>query len=176
PAARVDWWGAALFAGVLVAALTALTQGMDWGWTSPGVTGLSVLAAALLAVWLRVESRVAEPLVDLRLMRRRGVWTANAASVLSGYALMAGGVLFPLLVQLPASTGFGFGGTATQAAMLQLPAGAAMTVAGMAAGTLHRRVGSRAVLLAGAVLTGGGYGFVALWHDAVWQLYAGGVA
>ncbi|GAA1581627.1 MFS transporter [Actinomadura kijaniata] len=176
PAARVDWWGAALFAGVLVAALTALTQGMDWGWTSPGVIGLSVLAAVLLAVWLRVESRVAEPLVDLRLMRRRGVWTANAASVLAGYALMAGGVLFPLLVQLPASTGFGFGGTATQAAMLQLPAGAAMTVAGMAAGTLHRRVGSRAVLLAGAVLTGGGYGFVALWHDAMWQLYAGGVA
>ncbi|WP_328593647.1 MFS transporter [Actinomadura macrotermitis] len=172
--ARIDWWGAALFAGWLVAALTALTQGMSWGWASPGVLGLLGLAAALAALWLWVETRVAEPLVDPRLMRRRGVWTANAASLLSGYALMAGGVLFPLLVQLPRGTGFG--GTATQAALLQLPASAAMTAAGMSAGLLDRRLGSRGVLLAGAVLTGGGYAFVALRHAAMWQLYAGGVA
>ncbi|NED52783.1 MFS transporter, partial [Micromonospora aurantiaca] len=130
-AARVDWWGAVLFAAWLVAALTALTEGLDWGWTSPGVLGLLALSAVTAAVWLRVEGRVADPLVDLRLMRVRGVWTANAASLLSGYALMAGGLLFPLLVQLPADTGYGFGGTATQAALLQLPASIGMTAAGM---------------------------------------------
>ncbi|MDL4771128.1 MFS transporter [Actinomadura xylanilytica] len=175
-AARVDWWGAALFAAWLVAALTALTQGMDWGWTSPGVLGLLLLAAALACVWLRVESRVREPLVDLRLMRRRGVWTANLASLLSGYALMAGGLLFPLLVQLPERGGFGFGGTATEAALLQLPASAGMTAAGLSAGLLHRWIGSRAVLGAGAVLTGAGYAFVAVQSEAMWQLYAGGLA
>ncbi|MFE9101552.1 MFS transporter [Actinomadura geliboluensis] len=175
-AARVDWWGAALFAGWLVAALTALTQGMDWGWTSPGVLGLLGVSAVTALVWLRVESRVAEPLVDLRLMRVRGVWTANAASLLSGYALMAGGLLFPLLVQLPESTGFGFGGTATAAALLQLPASIGMTAAGMAAGLLDRRIGSRMVLLGGALMTGAGYAFVAFEHAAMWQLYVGGVA
>ena len=175
-AARVDWWGAALFAGWLVAALTALTQGMDWGWTSPGVLGLLGMSAVTALVWLRVESRVAEPLVDLRLMRVRGVWTANAASLLSGYALMAGGLLFPLLVQLPESTGFGFGGTATAAALLQLPASIGMTAAGMAAGLLDRRIGSRMVLLGGALMTGAGYAFVAFEHAAMWQLYVGGVA
>jgi MFS family permease len=174
-AAKVDWWGAALFAGWLVAALTALTEGMDWGWTSPGVLGLLGLAAVLAAAWLRVESRVAEPLVDLRLMRVRGVWTANAASLLSGYALMAGGLLFPLLVQLPASTGYGFGGTATQAALLQLPASIGMTAAGMTAGLLDRRIGSRLVLLGGAVLTAAGYAFVVVEHAAMWQLYVGGL-
>ncbi|MBO2452477.1 MFS transporter [Actinomadura barringtoniae] len=172
--AKVDWWGAVLFAGWLVAALTALTEGMDWGWTSPGVLGLVGLAVVLAAGWLLVEGKVSEPLVDLRMMRRRGVWTANAASLLSGYALMAGGVLFPLLVQLP--KGAGFGGTATQAALLQLPASFGMTAAGMTAGLLDRRVGSRAVLLMGAVLTGLGYGFVAFEHDAMWQLYVGGIA
>ncbi|MDL4819940.1 MFS transporter [Actinomadura opuntiae] len=174
-AARVDWWGAALFAGWLVAALTALTEGMDWGWASPGVLGLLALAAVLAAVWLRVEARVAEPLVDLRLMRLRGVWTANAASLLSGYALMAGGLLFPLLVQLPAGTGYGFGGTATQAALLQLPASIGMTAAGMVAGILDRRIGSRMVLLGGAVMTAAGYAFVTVQHAAMWQLYAGGL-
>ncbi|MFD0686939.1 MFS transporter [Actinomadura fibrosa] len=175
-AAGVDWWGALLFAGWLVAALTALTQGMDWGWASPGVLGLLAVSAVTALAWLRVEARVAEPLVDLRLMRRRGVWTANAASLLSGYALMAGGLLFPLLVQIPRSTGYGFGGTATAAALLQLPASAGMTVAGLSAGLLDRRIGSRAVLLGGAVLTGGGYAFVAVAHGAMWQLYVGGLA
>jgi MFS family permease len=174
-AAGVDWWGAALFAGWLVAALTALTEGMDWGWTSPGVLGLLALAAVLAAVWLRVEARVREPLVDLGVMRLRGVWTANAASLLSGYALMAGGLLFPLLVQSPASGGYGFGGTATQAALLQLPASIGMTVAGMTAGLLDRRIGSRIVLLGGAVLTAAGYAFVAVQHAAMWQLYVGGL-
>ncbi|MES9544120.1 MFS transporter [Actinomadura sp. NPDC000600] len=175
-AARVDWWGAALFAAWLVAALTALTQGMDWGWTSPGVLGLLALALVAAGAWLWVEGRVPEPLIDLRLMRVRGVWTANAASLLSGYALMAGGLLFPLLVQLPADTGYGFGGTATQAALLQLPASIGMTVAGMTAGLLDRRVGSRAVLLGGAALTGLGYAFVAVEHGAMWHLYVGGLA
>ncbi|MFA1542103.1 MFS transporter [Actinomadura monticuli] len=175
-AARVDWWGAALFAAWLVAALTALTEGMDWGWTSPGVLGLLVLSAVTAAAWLRVEGRVAEPLVDLKVMRTRGVWTANAASLLSGYALMAGGLLFPLLVQLPEGTGYGFGGTATQAALLQLPASIGMTAAGMTAGLLDRRIGSRTVLLGGAVMTGLGYAFVAFQHAAMWQLYVGGLA
>ncbi|MFG1999975.1 MFS transporter [Spirillospora sp. NPDC048911] len=172
--AGVDWWGAVLFAGWLVAALTALTQGMDWGWASPGVIGLLGLAVVLAVCWLVVERRVDEPLIDLRLMRRRGVWTANAASLLSGYALMAGGVLFPLLVQLPERSGFGFGGTATQAALLQIPASVGMTVAGMTAGLLDRRVGSRAVLMVGAVMTGLGYGFLAFEHEAMWQMYLGG--
>lgn len=175
-AARVDWWGAVLFAAWLVAALTALTEGLDWGWTSPGVLGLLALSAVTAAVWLRVEGRVADPLVDLRLMRVRGVWTANAASLLSGYALMAGGLLFPLLVQLPADTGYGFGGTATQAALLQLPASIGMTAAGMTAGLLDRRIGSRMVLFGGALMTGLGYAFVVLQHAAMWQLYVGGLA
>ncbi|TYB45016.1 MFS transporter [Actinomadura chibensis] len=175
-AAKVDWYGAALFAAWLVAALTALTQGMDWGWTSPGVLGLLALSAATLGAWLWVEGRVRAPLVDLRLMRVRGVWTANAASLLSGYALMAGGLLFPLLVQLPAGTGYGFGGTATQAALLQLPASVGMTLAGMTAGLLDRRFGSRTVLLGGALTTGLGYAFVAVQHAAMWQLYVGGLA
>ncbi|TDC49285.1 MFS transporter [Actinomadura sp. KC345] len=175
-AAKVDWWGAVLFAAWLVAALTALTQGMEWGWTSPGVLGLLAVSLVAVAAWLRVEGRVAQPLIDLRQMRARGVWTAHAASLLSGYALMAGGLLFPLLVQLPEDTGHGFGGTATQAALLQLPASIGMTAAGLSAGILDRRIGSRAVLLGGAAMTGLGYAFVAVQHEDMWHLYAGGLA
>ena len=170
---RVDWWGAVLFAAWLVAGLTAVTVGMDWGWTSPGVLGLLALALVTACAWLRAEGRVSEPLIDLRVMRIRGVWTANAASLLSGYGLMAGGLLFPLLVQLPEDTGHGFGGTATEAALLQLPASVGMTAASMVSGLLDRRAGSRTLLFGGALMTAAGYAYVAAQHDAMWQLYVG---
>ncbi|WP_289009742.1 MFS transporter [uncultured Thermomonospora sp.] len=170
--ARIDWWGAVLFAAWMVGGLTALTQAPARGWTDPLLLALLAAAALLAACWLAVESKVAEPLVDLRVMRIRGVWTANVASVLAGYALMAGGVLFPLLVQAPAGGGFGLGGSATQAALLQLPASVGMTVAGFAAGALDVRIGSRTVLLAGASMALAGYGYVAFAHEEMWQLYA----
>ncbi|GLZ03532.1 MFS transporter [Actinomadura sp. NBRC 104412] len=169
---RIDWWGGVLFAGWLAIGLAALTQATAWGW---GAVGLGCSAAALAVVWFAVERRVERPLVDLRLMRRRAIWTANVASLLSGYALLSGGLLFPLLVQLPEENGFGFGATATQAALLQLPSSAAMTVAGLTAGMLHRVLGSRVILVAGAVLTAAGYGFVTFEHETMGQLYTGSV-
>jgi MFS family permease len=50
-----------------------------------------------------------------------------------------------------------------------------MTAAGMTAGLLDRRIGSRLVLLGGAVLTAAGYAFVVVEHAAMWQLYVGGL-
>lgn len=167
---RVDWWGALLFAGWMTAGLTALTQGVGWGWTSGGVLALIAAAGILVAIWLTVEAKVEEPLIDLKVMRQRGVWTANLGSFLAGYCLMAAGLLFPLLIQLPADTGFGFGGSATDTAVIALPASVAMTLAGFCAGMLDRRFGSRKVLAAGGVAIAVGYGFLIFQHDALWQL------
>ncbi|GAA0954256.1 MFS transporter [Actinocorallia libanotica] len=170
PGRGVDWWGALLFGGWLTAALTALTQGSAWGWTSAPVLGLLAGAAVGAAVWAYVEARVPAPLVDLRLMRVRGVWTANLGSLLAGFCLMAAGLLFPLLIQMPEKEGFGFGGTATDTAMVALPAGVAMTLMGLVNGRLDRRFGARTVLAAGAVLTAAGYGMLVVWHTELWQL------
>jgi MFS family permease len=170
PGAGVDWWGAALFAAWMTAGLTALTQGVPWGWTSAGTLGLAGAAVVLALCWLLLESRIEDPLVDLKLMRVRGVWTANVGSLFAGYALMAAGLLFPLLIQLPKSSGFGFGGTATDTAFLALPASVAMTLAGLSAGRLDRLMGSRVVLLVGGGLVTAGYGSVVVAHDRLWHL------
>ncbi|MEO5876370.1 MAG: MFS transporter [Streptosporangiaceae bacterium] len=175
PGAGVDWWGAVLFAAWMTAGLTALTQGVPWGWTSPGTLGLAATALVLALLWLLLESRIRDPLVDLTLMRVRGVWTANLGSLFAGYALMAAGLLFPLLIQLPASTGFGFGGTATDTAFLALPASVAMTLAGLSAGRLDRSMGSRMVLLTGGGLVAAGYGFTVVAHHQLWQLVVANV-
>ena len=74
--AKIDYVGASLFSAGLVFLLLAVSEGNRWGWGSPAILGLFA-AAAVLAYWVRFEQRVPEPLVDIRLLRRRPVWTTN---------------------------------------------------------------------------------------------------
>jgi Major Facilitator Superfamily len=78
---RIDWTGAALLAGWLVALLLPISEGETWGWTSTRTLGLFAIAAVLAAVWVWVESRTAAALVDMGMMRMRAVWTTNLAAL-----------------------------------------------------------------------------------------------
>ena len=62
-----------------------------------------------IAVWVRVELRARQPLVDMRMMRLRGVWTTNVAAFLVGMGMYSAFIVIPQFVQEPASTGYGFG-------------------------------------------------------------------
>jgi MFS family permease len=70
---RLDLPGAALLTFVLVAFLLAISEGQRWGWGSARTLGLLGAAAVALAVWIPVELRVPEPLVDMRVMAERTV-------------------------------------------------------------------------------------------------------
>ena len=50
---------------------------------------------------MRVEVRSAEPLVDMTMMRIRGVWTTNTAAFLLGAGMYASFIVFPQFAQLP---------------------------------------------------------------------------
>jgi hypothetical protein len=50
--------------------------------------------------------------VDMRMMAARAVWTTNLAGFLLGVGMYASIVVIPAQVELPRSTGFGFGGSA----------------------------------------------------------------
>ena len=68
---KLDWPG--LFTVTLgVAAVTAGVDGAEqWGWDSPGTIGCLVGGVALLVAFFAIERRVANPLVNLRLLRNR---------------------------------------------------------------------------------------------------------
>ncbi|HWH65552.1 MAG TPA: MFS transporter, partial [Gaiellales bacterium] len=92
---RVDWAGGLLLAAWLVALLVAVSEGPSWGWLSAATLGL--LAASVLAVvaWVVVESRMAEPLVDMTMLRDRPVWATNLSATLIGFGMFASFVLIP---------------------------------------------------------------------------------
>ena len=82
--------------------------------------GLLAGGAVVLVVWGRYELRVADPLVDMRVMRLRGVWTTNVTALMVGFGMFGSFLLVPQLVQLPESTGFGFGASVTEAGLFLL--------------------------------------------------------
>ena len=103
--------------------LIAIAQTSVWGWTSARTLGLLAAGLAVCALWIMVELHSSNPLVDMALMRVRGVWTVNLAAFLLGGGLYSFFLLLPQLAQLPTSTGFGYGASVVAAGAV--PAAAA---------------------------------------------------
>ena len=74
-------------------------NGNGAGWSSPRTLGLLAAAAALLALFVRLESRVASPLVPLGLFRHRNLVAANVVGVLWSAAMFAWFFLAALYLQ-----------------------------------------------------------------------------
>ncbi len=168
---RIDPVGAVLLAAWLVALLVPISEGANWGWTSPKTLGLFALAAALIPVWVWAESRSSAPLVDMQMMRLRPVWTTNLAALVLGFGMFASFVLVPEFVELPASDGFGFGASVTQAGIFMLPATIGMLIGGPISGRLSSTVGSRVPLMLGALISCAGFVLLTLAHDQRWEIY-----
>ncbi|WP_405094578.1 MFS transporter [Micromonospora sp. NBC_01412] len=94
-AGGVDWAGTVTFTSALLLLIFGFVQGPEFGWSAPVIVAAFGAAAALLAVFVRVERRRADPMFDLALLanpRFLGVCLAAATTV---------AVLVPLLVYLP---------------------------------------------------------------------------
>jgi EmrB/QacA subfamily drug resistance transporter len=168
---RVNWQGAVLLSGWLVCLLLGLSEAPTWGWLSVRVLGLFALALVLLPAWIRAESRSGEPLVDMKMMRVRGVWTVNLATVLIGFGMYNSFLLIPQFVELPTSTGFGFGASVTGAGLFLLPSTIAMLISSPIAGRLAGRIGSRIPLVAGAAFSAAAFVLLAAAHSERWEVY-----
>lgn len=60
--------------------------------------GLLIRGAGALVAFVRIELRVAEPLVDVRLFRRRAVWTSHTVAFAFGFAMFGTFILIPTLL------------------------------------------------------------------------------
>ncbi|MGA5375858.1 MFS transporter [Streptomyces griseoincarnatus] len=173
---RIDWRAALLLSGWLVALLTPVSRAGEWGWGSPSVLGLFALAVILFCCWIAVESRSADPLVDLRMMRLPAVWTTNAVAVLFGASMFAVTAFVPQFLQTPTTAGYGFGLSVSEAGLLSLPMLAAMSVGGILSGALAARVSPKAQLVVSALLSTVACAAFALLSDQPWEVAtAGGV-
>lgn len=171
---RVNWTSATLLSVWLLALLLPVSEGQEWGWGSPVTVALLAVAAASFAAWVRRESRSANPVVDMAMMRRPAVWTTNAVALLFGAGMFATLTFLPQFIETPSSAGYGFGVSVTVAGLVILPMLVAMGIGGMISGRARHVVSFKAQLAWGsALLSVGCLGF-AFVHDAVWQIALAG--
>jgi EmrB/QacA subfamily drug resistance transporter len=144
---RLDVGGAVTVTAALMLAVYAIVNGNSEGWTSAQTLGLLGAAAVLLAIFLAIESRVAAPLMPLRLWRLRNVATANVVGILWAAAMFAWFFLSALYLQLV------LGYSPLQVGLAFLPANVIMGVfsIGLSA-KLVMRFGIRPPLAAGLTL------------------------
>ena len=157
---HIDWWGNVTFAVGLSAILIAITDGIQpyrnhtMGWTNPLVEGLLLGGVLLLAAFVVIETKVAEPMIELSLFRIRAFTAGNVAGFVVSIA--RGGLQFMLVIWLPLH-GYDYSQTPLWAGIFLLPLTAGFLIAGPVAGTLSDRFGSRGMATAGMVVFGGSF-------------------
>jgi MFS family permease len=155
---KVNWMSGALLAGGLTAVLMGVSKASTWGWGSTKTVGLIFVGALLCVAWMAADWRSAEPLVDMRMMKLRGVWTTNLAAFLLGAGMLAAWILVPQFVETPKSTGFGFGASVLGGSLFLLPAAVTMLAMGATSGPIAKRFGSKAALSLGGIISMGAFG------------------
>ncbi len=73
----VDWLGSLLVTASLMSAIYAIIEATSHGWGSSQVLGFGGLAIALMAAFIALEARIANPIMPLRMLRLRGLVNAN---------------------------------------------------------------------------------------------------
>ncbi|MFE1270199.1 MFS transporter [Streptomyces sp. NPDC058758] len=95
---RPDLAGATTLALALGALLTALTLGRD-GWLRPAPALLLLASVALTALFLLVERRVADPMVDPGLLRQPAFRASTVGALFTGLAVIGLFSVLPALLQ-----------------------------------------------------------------------------
>lgn len=169
--ARLPVIPAVLLAGWLVALLLALSEGNEWGWASVQTLGLLGVSLVLMIVWVRTEVRVPVPMIDMQMMRLRGIWSTNLVAGFVGFATFATFGFLPQFLQTPLEAGYGFGASISESGRLLAPSAFASFAMGFCTAPLIRRFGARQVIVTGTLIMAITFTSIALFHDATWQLY-----
>ncbi|MCX5195224.1 MFS transporter [Streptomyces sp. NBC_00249] len=174
---RTDFLGALTLGIALLLLLLPISQGHEWGWASARTLGSFAGAAVMAAVWVLVERKVREPLVDMAMFVHRPVLMANLAGVLVGFGMFANFLGVSYLVQMPeALTGYGFDASILRASVQFLLPGAIVSLlASPVGGQLVRHRGPRVALGLAAGLGAFGFGWLALDHGHTFSVIGAGL-
>jgi MFS family permease len=146
---RIDVGGALLLGGGLGAVLAYVSLGRDFGWLTPGMIALLATGAAASAGWALLALRVAEPIIDIRALRRPILLTLLAL-VLAAGSFRSMLQLTGIVAAVPPELGLGYGlGNGEAVAVLLATPNLGIVIGGVCAGWIASRSGPAGPLLGG---------------------------
>ncbi|MGF1340446.1 MFS transporter [Streptomyces flavovirens] len=143
---RFDVPGVVLLAVGLVALIFGVVKGETWGWTSGGTLGSIAAGLCVLAVFCWYETRLAHPLLPMRLFRNRSLTIGALVTAINFFVML--GVIFFVMLYLQNVRGF----TPVEAGVRTLPFSLATVVAAPLGAALTQRFGPRVTMPAGMAL------------------------
>jgi EmrB/QacA subfamily drug resistance transporter len=176
PDARgVDWLGLLTFGGANTALVLALLRGNDDGWTSALIVGLFAAAALFFALFLLIESRIAQPMLPLKFFRSRTFTGAQITAFAISATMFASFLYIILYVQNV------LGYSPMDAALRFLPVTVASFLIAPLAGLAVAKIAPRALLAFGLGLIAVGLILMAHtkpgddWTGILYGLVLGGI-
>lgn len=160
---RIDYLGAALMAsGVSLLLVWVSLAGAGFAWASATTALMVGGATLLLALFVLVERRAAEPVIPLRLFRDRTTTLAVVATAMVGVSLFGSTVFLAQYFQI------GRGMSPTAAGLMSLTMVAGLLLASVTTGRVIAATGRwKRYLVAGSVLMTVGAGTLALLDGTV---------
>ncbi|MEV5886191.1 MFS transporter [Streptomyces sp. NPDC052020] len=143
---RFDIPGVVLLALGLLAVVFGVVKGETWGWTSGGTLGAIGAGLVILLVFGFYETRVAHPLLPMRLFRNPALTIGTVITALNFFVLL--GVIFFVMLYLQNVRGF----TPVEAGVRTLPLSLASVVASPLGAALTDRFGPRLTMPLGMAL------------------------
>ena len=145
-ARHIDFVGAFIFALAIAPFLVGLTNKQSGQWTDPAVGGLILVGLLFGALFLWIETRVAEPIVPLDLFRGRTFSISVAAMFLAAFGFFTAVIFLPRWFQTVG------GASATESGYNLLPLLAGLIFSAIASGQIVARVGRYKLLLLGSLV------------------------
>ena len=133
---RIDVEGAFLLvAGVSCLLLSLVWDGTEYPWGSAVIVGLGLAGVVLTLAFIAWESRVAEPMLPLRLFGNRIFSVCSGLGFLIGCGMFGGIIFLPLFLQVVT------GASATDSGLLMLPLMGGLMTASISSGRIISRTG-----------------------------------
>jgi MFS family permease len=143
-----DLTGSVVLGGAVGLVVLAVTEGEDWGWSSPAVIGSVVVGVLGLAAVVLRSRRHPVPALEVSLWRNPTYATANLVSVLFGIAMYSWLLVTTIfLIEV-------WGYSTLEAGLAVTPGAAASAVVSIGLSRSTRRPSARVLVLAGAVAVG----------------------
>ncbi|WUQ29888.1 MFS transporter [Streptomyces sp. NBC_00239] len=166
----IDYLGTFLIASVATClVLVASLGGSTWAWGSAQIIGLAVLGAVLLAAFIAVERRAAEPVLPLGLFRIRTFTLCSVISFIVGFAMFGAMVYLPTFLQVVQ------GVSPTMSGVHMLPMVLGLLISSTASGQIVSRTGRWKVFpIAGTAVTAVGLLLLHQLHrtSSTWEMSA----
>ncbi len=164
-AKRIDWWGNLTFALGLMGIMLGLTYSLTpyashpMGWQNPFVQITLIGGAALLVLFVIIESKVLDPMFHMGLFKVKAFAIGNATNLMGSIA--RGGLSFMMIIWLQGiwlpMHGVSFANTPLQAGIDTIPQMAGFLALGPISGRLSDRLGARWLATLGMLVSALGF-------------------